>query len=175
MRSVSLALLMVWLCAIAVPDGAGQTTRPESDRRAERQECVGDASRVDITAERMTFDQQTRTFLFEENVHIRRCDMLIWCDRLTVINSAGAGEVERILATGNVRVQRGTQHIRAEQAEYFAADERLVLTGNPRAWDTAEHHEVSGDEIVVFLPQDHVVVKRARALFHPRRVTSREP
>jgi lipopolysaccharide export system protein LptA len=130
---------------------------------------------LDITAERMTFDQRTRTFLFEQNVHIRRCDMLIWCDRLEVINSAEAGEVERILATGNVRVQRGAQHVRAGRAEYFAADERLVLTGNPRAWDTEEQHEVSGDEIVVFLPQDNIVVKRARALFHPRRVTSREP
>jgi lipopolysaccharide transport protein LptA len=174
MRSVALVLLVVGLCLTAVHEGYSQAS-PQKRDHLERQECTGKAARLDVTAERMTFDQRTRTFLFEEKVHVRRCGMLIWCDRLEVINSDGAGKVERILATGNVRVQRGTQHVRAERAEYFAADERLVLTGNPRAWDTEKQHEVSGDEMVVFLPQDNIVVKHARALFHPQRAMSRQP
>lgn len=174
MRSMGLLVLIVGLCLPLGKPVYSQTSGPQSGRHA-GQDCTGEASMLDITAERMTFDQQTRTFVFEDNVHIRRCDLLIWCDRLEVINRTGQGDVERILATGNVRVQRGTQHVRAERAEYFAAAERLVLTGNPRAWDTAEQHRIRGDEIVVLVPQDHIVVKQARALFHPRRAPSREP
>lgn len=173
-RPTRLVILLVWLCLATVQSGSGQTPSQAGDRLP-GQECTGDATGVDISADRMTFDQRTGTFLFEENVHIRRCDMLILCDRLEVLNSAETGELERILATGNVRVQRGTQHVRAEQAEYFAANERLVLTGDPRAWDTQERHEVTGDEIVLLVPQDHIVVKGARALFHPRRAASKEP
>jgi lipopolysaccharide export system protein LptA len=63
----------------------------------------------------------------------------------------------------------------AEQAEFFPAEQRLVLTGTPRAWDSQEQQEMTGEEITVFLQEGNMVVKRARVLFHPRRVLSKKP
>jgi lipopolysaccharide export system protein LptA len=139
------------------------------------QDCQGEAAILDITASRMTFDQKTHTFLFEEKVQIHRCGTTVLCDRLQVTNDAETEEVERIIAMGNVRVQQGARHIVAERAEYFPTEQRLVFTGNPRAWDTQEQHEITGEEIVVFLAQEHVKVKRARVLFHPRTSTTKAP
>ena len=83
--------------------------------------------------------------------------------------------VERITAIGNVHFQRGARHVLAEQAEFFPAEQRLVLTGNPRAWDSQEQQEMTGEEIIVFLQEENMVVKRARVLFHPRKVISKVP
>jgi lipopolysaccharide transport protein LptA len=117
----------------------------------------------------MTFDQNTRTFLFENQVQIRRCKMTIFCDRLKVVGALESEATEQIVASGNVRIEYGTRRVTAERAEYFVAQQRIVLTGNPQAWDTHDRIEMTGEEIVVSLPQDHMVVKGARVRFHPRK------
>jgi len=149
--------------------------RPSDIERLLPQDCQGAAAALDVTSTRMTFERQTQSFVFEENVRIRRCDMTILCDRLEVKSDATGQEVQHIIATGKVRVQQGTRHGTAERAEYFVADQRLVLKGNPRAWDVQEQHEITGEEIIIVLPREHVLVKRARVLFHPRKPTTKKP
>ena len=132
------------------------------------QDCEGRETSLDITSERMTFDQNTRTFLFENQVQIRRCKMTIFCDRLKVVGPLESEAPEQIVASGNVRIEYGTRRVTAERAEYFVAQQRIVLTGNPQAWDTHDRLEMTGEEIVVSLPQDRMMVKGARVRFHPR-------
>ena len=138
-------------------------------------ECDEETAVLDVTAEQMTFDPQTYSFLFEHEVHIRRCDMTILCDNLQVMNDAKGKQVERAIATGHVRMQQGTRRVVAERAEYVAAEERLVLTGNPRIWDARGQDEVTGEEIVILLSQQLMKVKRARALFHSRQTAAKGP
>lgn len=140
----------------------GQAQRPD---KLLASECQGAKAALDVTSERMTFDQRTQTFTFEEKVHVRRCAMTMNCDRLHVTNDAKGENVEHITATGNVHVQQGTQHVTAERAEYFPAEQRLVFMGNPRAWDTQEQRELTGEEITVFLNSEKVLVKRAHVVF----------
>lgn len=139
------------------------------------QDCKGPGQQLDVTADQMTFDSKTHTFVFENNVHVRRCDMTLKCDRLRVMNDAQQNRVEHIVATGNVRMQQGVRRVQAERAEYFDAEQKLVLTGQPRAWDPTERNELTGDEMVVYLATEKLVVKRARVLFHPRQSTSASP
>lgn len=139
------------------------------------QDCKGPGQELDVTADQMTFDSRTHTFVFENNVHVRRCDMTLQCDRLRVINDAQGNQVERIIATGNVHLQQGVRRVQAERAEYFDAEQKLVLTGQPRAWDPVEKNRLTGDEMVVYLETEKLVVKRARVLFHPRQSTSASP
>lgn len=112
------------------------------------QDCQGSAAALNVIAERMTFDYRTQIFTFEENGRIDRCNMTVVCDHLQVANDARGENVERIIATGHVHFQQGTRHIAAEQAEYFAVEQRLVLTGHPHAWDRQEGNEMMGKEIV---------------------------
>src|ERR671925_321921 len=137
--------------------------------------CEGGATTLDVSSERMTFDSKTRIFIFEEKVRILRCAMTILCDRLQVINDASDKNIERIIATGNVRFQQGTRSATAERADYFESEQKLVLTGNPRVWDTQEHNELTGEEIVVLLQTEKVFVKQARVLFHPRKTSLKTP
>ncbi|MDH3599960.1 MAG: LptA/OstA family protein [Candidatus Tectomicrobia bacterium] len=139
------------------------------------QDCKGPGQELDVTADQMTFDSKTHTFVFENNVHVRRCDMTLECDRLRVMNDAQGNRVERIVATGNVRMQQGGRRVQAERADYFDTEQKLVLTGEPRAWDPVEKNELTGDEMVLYLATEKLVVKRARVLFHPRQSTSASP
>lgn len=139
------------------------------------EDCEGAESTLDVTSERMTFDSQTHTFIFEDNVRVRRCRMTMRCDRLHVTQNATNERVERIVAMGNVQFQQGERHATAERAEYFEVEQKLVLTGNPRAWNTQEQNELTGEEMVVFLQQEKLLVKRPRVLFHPRQEPSKTP
>jgi lipopolysaccharide transport protein LptA len=171
---VVVLMLGGWLLYLMCLGAVGQGPRSESTKLP-RTDCSNTNAVLDVASERMTFDQRTRTFTFEEKVRVHRCDMTMSCDRLHVINDVKGEHVERITAIGNVHFQRGTRHVLAEQAEFFPAEQRLVLTGTPRAWDSQEQQEMTGEEIIVFLHEENMLVKRARVLFHPRKVISKGP
>jgi lipopolysaccharide export system protein LptA len=123
----------------------------------------------------MTFESKTRTFIFEDKVRILRCTMIITCERLQVLPGASEKNIERIVATGNVYFEQGQRAGVAERADYFESEQKLVLTGNPRIWDNQDANELAGDEIVVFLQDERVLVKQARVLFHPRKTAGKTP
>jgi len=168
---IGLALLLL------IPGASLSQQAPSQNplSRVPGKSCEGPGQTLDVKAEHMTFEQQTQTFLFEENVRVRRCDMTILCDRLRVFNDKTGKRVERIVFTGNVRMQAGARRVTADRAEYFDAEKKLVLTGNPKAWDMTEQNELTGEEIVVFLEEDKLLVKQAHVRFHPRQQASGSP
>jgi len=137
--------------------------------------CEGNLTTLDVSSTRMTFDSKTRTFIFEEKVRVLRCTMVILCDRLQVLNDASDKNVDRIIATGNVHFDQGNRSGTAERADYVESEQKLVLTGNPRVWDTQERNELTGEEIVVMLQEEKVFVKQAHVLFHPRKTSLKTP
>jgi lipopolysaccharide transport protein LptA len=156
-------------------DVVGQGQQPRETTKLSRENCGGPSAILDVTSERMTFDQQTRTFTFDGKVRAHHCDMVMTCDRLHVVNDAKGEQVAQVTAIGNVHFQRGTRHVIAERAEFSPAEQRLVLTGTPRAWDTQAQQEMTGEEMIVFLHDENMLVKRARVLFQPRKVVSKVP
>jgi lipopolysaccharide transport protein LptA len=171
---ISILLLGGWLFSFMCLKATGQGRQSETTELF-RTDCSSTNAMLDIKSERMTFDQRTHTFTFEEKVRVHRCDMTISSDRLHVISDVKGENIERVTAMGNVHFEHGTRHILAEQAEFFPAEQRLVLTGAPRAWDVQEQQEMTGEEITVFLQERNMIVKRARVLFHPRKVISTAP
>ncbi len=166
--------LMFWLLT---PEMSGSQTTPSRNplSRVPTENCEGPGQTLDVKAERMTFDRQTQTFLFQEHVRVRRCDMTILCDRMRVFNDNEGQRVERIICTGNVRMQQGARRVTAERAEYFDGEQKLILTGKPKAWNTDEHNELTGEEMVFFLEEDKLFVKQAHVRFHPRQQVSESP
>jgi lipopolysaccharide export system protein LptA len=168
-------VMIIFLICFSVGGSYGQTLPDTLEKLPAQKGCEGNAAMLNVSATRMTFDSKTRTFIFEEKVRVLRCTMAIACDRLQVINGASEKNIERIIATGNVQFEQGTRSGVAERADYFEAEQKLVLTGNPRIWDTQEHNELTGEEIVVLLQNEKVLVKQARVLFHPRKTPIKAP
>jgi lipopolysaccharide export system protein LptA len=166
-----MSVTIVYLCELVYAQGLQGTL----EKLPAPKGCEGAGSTLDVSSERMTFDSKTRMFIFEEKVRILRCAMTILCDRLQVINDPSDKNIERIIATGNVRFQQGTRSAVAERADYFEAEQKLVLTGNPRVWDTQGQDELTGEEIVLLLQEEKALVKQARVLFHPRKTSLKTP
>ncbi len=171
------ATLVLVLGLLSPGASLSQTAPPQQNplSRVPIEDCEGPGQTLDVKAERMTFDRQTQTFLFQERVRVRRCDMTIQCDRLRVFSDPAGERVERIVCMGNVRMQQGARRVTAERAEYVDAEQKLILTGKPKAWDTVDQNELRGEEIVVFLEEDKLFVKQAHVRFHPRQQVSESP
>jgi len=65
--------------------------------------------------------------------------------------------VSRIEATGNVKIERESGNATCQKAVYFSDDEKIVLTGDPVAWEKGTR--VSGKQITVYLAEDRSVVE----------------
>ena len=165
------AVLAFPVCIASQP----QPERAAPTQHLQQSDCEGPEAVLDVTSEQMTFDRDTDTFVFKENVRVKRCNLTIDCDHLRVIRGADENGIKQVIATGNVRFQDGTRHAVAERADYYEADQKLVLVGNPRAWDSEEQNELIGDEITVFLDEERILVKGARVRFHPNQWPGSEP
>lgn len=167
--AILISVLIVLCTSLA---GQGQSDRPAV---LEPSDCEGAEAALDVTSEQMTFDNETHTFIFEDKVQVRRCDVVIDCDHLQVVRYADGNRIKHVIATGNVRFRDGTRHAAAERADYYETEQKLVLVGNPRAWDTDKQNELRGEEIVVFLEEERIFVSGAHVRFHPDQTPGGEP
>ena len=166
---VVVSVLLVLFTAVA---GLAQTDEPAIP---EPLDCEGTEAALDVTSEQMTFDNETHTFVFDDKVRVKRCHVVIQCDRLRVVRYADENRIKHVIATGNVRYRDGRRHAVAERADYYEDERKLVLVGNPRAWDVDRRNELSGEEIVVFLEEERILVSGARVRFHPDQSHGSEP
>lgn len=132
---------------------------------------AGSREPVEISADRMEADDQAKTLVFIGHAVARQADVTISGDRLTILYLPEGGDVERIVAEGNVRIVQGERVATGQRGEYFRAEERIVLTGTPRVSEGA--NSVQGHEITLFLKENRSVVKsgtdgRVNAVFQPQ-------
>ena len=78
----------------------------------------------------------------------------------------------RTVSTGNVRIITKDCRIgTAKRAEYYDAEQRVVLIGNARVWQ--DDNVVTGERITIYLAEDRSVVEggkqeRVKAVFYPQ-------
>ena len=167
--AVLISALVVLFAAVV-----GQT-QSDSSSVLEPSDCEGAEAVLDVTSEKMTFDSETHTFIFENKVRVQRCDAVIDCDHLQVVRHVDENRIKHVIATGNVRFRDGTRHAVAKRADYYEDEQKLVLAGSPRAWDADKQNELSGEEIIVFLEEGRILVSGARVRFHPHQSSGSQP
>jgi len=122
---------------------------------------------ITVTSVTLTADNKARTALFEGNVVAKTPDMTIHSDRMLVHYSEGSGEVTKIEADGNVTVQRDSKVITAGKAVYFAREDRVVFTGEPRATDGESM--VTGTKITLHIREDRSQVENSKVFLKNRK------
>ena len=83
-----------------------------------------------ITSTRLSFDQQKRRAVFEENVVVTDREIQILADCLKVFFTED-NKVDRIEAEGRVTIIRKDLKATGEKATYDIKEGKLQLTGNP--------------------------------------------
>lgn len=65
--------------------------------------------------------------------------------------------VSRIEALGHVKIEKENGNATCQKAVYFSDDEKIILTGDPVAWEKGTR--VSGKQITMYLAEDRSVVE----------------
>lgn len=133
--------------------------------------AAGSREPVEISSDRLEADDAARTLVFIGHAVATQGDVTINGDRLTIHYAAAGGDVDRIVAEGNVRIVQGERLATGGKAEYFRVEDRMVLTGSPRV--SEGKNSVQGEEIVLYLKENRSVVKggqggRVNAVFQPK-------
>jgi lipopolysaccharide export system protein LptA len=75
-------------------------------------------------------------------------------DALPAVSNRSVNKIE---ATGRVKIEKDSGSATCEKAIYYHDGDKIVLTGDPVAWDKGTR--VSGKQITMFLAEDRSVVE----------------
>jgi len=120
---------------------------------------------INIEADRMISLENTNSVVFKGNVDARQGDLLIRTDKMTVYyrpkddkeGGPGAGEVQKLICTGNVRISQGDWLGTGQRMDYHAGERKVVLSGNAKAWQGS--NMVSGKTITYYLDEGRSIVE----------------
>ena len=164
--------------ATAAPQPPPAASGPASGRPRSATEGLGGIMQGDrsgpvtVDADQLEALQKEGLVVFTGNVVASQNGSTHHADRIEVyLDQKGSGVV-RMISTGNVRVvTRDCMMGTAQRAEYYDAEQRVLLIGNARVW--RESDVVTGERITIYLAEDRSVVEggkqeRVKAVFTPR-------
>ncbi|HWS85756.1 MAG TPA: LPS export ABC transporter periplasmic protein LptC [Pyrinomonadaceae bacterium] len=136
-------------------DGNVQSALYQARRKA------ADGSRevvpVFATSRSMTYDDVTRLLHYAGNVDIRQGTERITSEVSDVYLLKDSYEVERTVSQRSVVVTQPGRRGTGDRGEYTAADEVVVLTGNPARVEDAEKGTSESKRLTVYLRESRVV------------------
>ncbi len=113
---------------------------------------------VDITADKLDFDQKKRVAVFTGNVIARQAEASLEADTLKVVFAESDQALQEIIATGKeVVIKFQGKKGRCRKMHYYAGARKIILTGNPSIDDGK--NVISGEEITFFIDEERSVVK----------------
>jgi lipopolysaccharide export system protein LptA len=112
---------------------------------------------IKITANRMETYNEKNIVSFLENVIARRGDMTIYANRLDVYTDKGQKKLVKIIAEGNVKIEKGGKVATGARAEYYDEEQKLILKGNPQLRE--KDNLIEGGEITYYIKEENILVQ----------------
>jgi lipopolysaccharide export system protein LptA len=107
---------------------------------------------IEVEADRATLKEKDGISIYEGNVKLTQGTLRLQADTMTVYSKGE--QVERMILVGNpatfVQRPEGREldlHAEAARMEYHAADERIILLGAARVWQT-DGKELRSEKII---------------------------
>jgi lipopolysaccharide export system protein LptA len=167
------AAVCAWLVFTAAPHPALSTddAPPPASTDAE----AAAAGKIDIKSDRLLIDNEKRTADFSGNVVAHQEETTIEADRLMIYYKESGGEsaeaLEKIVATGNVRIQFENGLAETPEAVYNMETRTFVLTG-AGSRVISGNSSISGEKITLRRDDGKVTVeggqsRQVEAVFYP--------
>jgi lipopolysaccharide transport protein LptA len=112
---------------------------------------------IDIISDQVETQTRENRVIFRGSVIARQRDIVIYADSIEAIMVKGGKGVERVIASGDVKIQQGTRVANCHRAVFNNSEQKVLLTGDPKVWEG--ENMVSGEEIVFDIAQNRVEVK----------------
>ncbi len=127
---------------------------------------------VTVDADQLENLQKEGLIVFTGNVVASQDNSTQYADRMEVYLDPAGTKIVRTVSTGNVRIiTKDCRTATARRAEYYDAEQRVLLIGNARVW--RDDNVVTGERITLYLAEDRSVVEggkqeRVKAVFYPK-------
>jgi lipopolysaccharide export system protein LptA len=175
-RTILPILVIFVLGAFSIPQTLqGQDKRPQWLKE-------GGNKPIEIVSDRLDAYREKDLVEFSGNVVATQGDRVIKSDSLVLYfkkkaegkkaagPAAQAGDIDRIVSKGNVRITEKDRIVMGDQAVFYSDEQRFVVTGNPVMREGS--NVVTGDRVVVLLNENRGVVesssgKRVTATIYP--------
>jgi lipopolysaccharide export system protein LptA len=141
----------------------------ESQAKKKSEEKPAETSPVVITSARLTYADIERKAHYEGGVVAKGTGftatsstmdayLVARSQTLSSQSLAGTGQLDHIVAKGNVVVQQPSRRAEGQTLVYTASDDKFVLTGGPPSIFDAERGKVTGVSLTFFRGDDRVLV-----------------
>jgi len=118
--------------------------------------------RVEISSDKMTYRPEQNLIFYEKRSSLKVKDIDLRAQSVSVYLSEEEGDMEEIIARGNVVIVQNLGEGRGEEAIYDPDEESVVLLGNPVLIDK-DRGITRGDKLTFYLADDRILVEnRAR-------------
>jgi LPS export ABC transporter protein LptC len=151
-------------------DGHVQSALYQARRRA--QNGGGEVVPVFATADRMAYSDTDRLVHYEGSVDIKQGTDRLMGAVADVYLLKESNEVERTITQRDVVVTQPGRRGTGEWAQYTAADETVILKGNPARVEDTEQGTTEGARLTVYLRDSRVVADDPKGAQSPGRVRS---
>ena len=157
-----------WIAAVIVPVSLGLLVG--SGLAQEKQKGK---KPITITSDLLEVNRKLHSAVYSGNVMADDKDrgMVILSDKMEFSFDEKMEQIEKGLASGNVRITAGDRRATCDHLELFPREEKAVLTGDPRVWQ--DNDLITGTKITIFLKEDRAIVegspsKRVTAILYPK-------
>lgn len=125
---------------------------------------------IKIVSDRLEADDLAKKVKFIGHVVVHRGDVSLYAQEVLVIYLQGRGDVEEIIASGEVRIIEKDRIATADRATLYQKEGKIVLNGSARLLQGKD--SIEGEEIIVLLNEEKSIIKaeeggRVQAIFHP--------
>lgn len=120
-----------------------------------------------ITSQTLLSDNKARTALFEGSVAAKTENMTLYSDKMLVYYAEGSGNVTKIEAEGRVKLVKKDLVVTSKVANYFADEEKVIFTGEPRAVEKG--NIVTGTKMTYLMKEDRSFVENSRVLLENKK------
>jgi lipopolysaccharide export system protein LptA len=148
-----------------------KTVQAKKDRNSTRPASQNDDSApIAITAAKLTYADSERKVHYEGGVLAKGADFTATADSVDAYllarkqasknqSFAGPGQLDHLVAQGNVVVQEPKRKAEGQHLVYTAADDKFVLTGGPPSIFDAEQGKITGVSLTFYKHDDRVLVE----------------
>jgi lipopolysaccharide export system protein LptA len=155
----------------AHPDKAGDgETSKSAENRANKKDKAKLADTVRISAARLIYADSDRQAHYEGGVVAQSMAFTASANAMDIFllprnQSSGnqsltsSGQLDRMVARGDVRIQQTSRRAEGRTLVYTTADDKFVLTGGPPSIFDAERGKITGVSLTFFRADDRVLVE----------------
>jgi len=175
-KHLALLLLLPFLVGTNL-DAADMPFSGKSSGKALEPSTEKSNAPLSITSDKMVFQSLKDKIIFEGSVVIKKEGLLLESDHAEIFltgskTSSSASllseegkegqQVSKIIASGNVRIKRGSQQAKAEKGIFDRVNDVIILSGNPELWEAG--YRIKGREITFFVNEERTLVAESEVV-----------